>query len=77
VKTPGRASDFACGTCGSVAVVYPDELSDDAKVKCQRCQTVLCTLAEFRRVAARKLTRFESSVASRGYAFFMPSARVP
>jgi hypothetical protein len=60
-----------------VAVVYPDHLSDDAPVKCQRCQTVLCTLAEFRRVAGRNLTRFESSVAHRGYAFFMPSPGFP
>jgi hypothetical protein len=77
VKSSRRATDFACGTCGSVAVVYPDQLSDDAPVKCQRCQAVLCTLAEFRLVAGRKLTGFESSVARNGYAFFMPSPRSP
>jgi hypothetical protein len=32
-------------------VVYPDRLSDDAPVKCQRCRTVLCTLREFRLAA--------------------------
>jgi hypothetical protein len=41
-------TDFACRACGSPAVVYPDHLSDDAPVKCQRCRTVLCTLREFR-----------------------------
>ena len=73
MSTVRRAADFACGKCGSVAVVYPDQLSDDAPVKCHRCRTVLCTLAEFRLVAGRKLQRFESSVARRGYAFFIPS----
>jgi hypothetical protein len=42
------AAEFACRACGSPAVVYPDRLSDDAPVKCQRCRTVLCTLREFR-----------------------------
>ncbi|HEY4403022.1 MAG TPA: hypothetical protein VGN55_00110 [Xanthobacteraceae bacterium] len=42
------ATEFACRACGSPAVVYPDRLSDDAPVKCQRCRTVLCTLREFR-----------------------------
>jgi DNA-directed RNA polymerase subunit RPC12/RpoP len=42
------ATEFACRTCGSPAVVYPDRLSDDAPVRCQRCRTVLCTLREFR-----------------------------
>ena len=41
-------TEFACRACGSPAVVYPDRLSDDAPVKCQRCRTVLCTLREFR-----------------------------
>ena len=56
-----------------MAVVYPDQLNDHAQVRCQRCQTVLCTLAEFRLVAGRNLSRFESSVARRSYAFFMSS----
>jgi hypothetical protein len=33
--------------------VYPDRLSDDAPVRCQRCLTVLCTLGEFRLSAER------------------------
>jgi hypothetical protein len=41
-------TEFACKACGSAAVVYPDHLSEDALVKCQRCRTVLCTLREFR-----------------------------
>jgi len=46
-KAP-ELTEFACRACGSPAVVYPDRLSDDAPVKCQRCRTVLCTLREFR-----------------------------
>ena len=42
------ATEFACRACGSPAVVYPDRLSDDAPVRCQRCRAVLCTLREFR-----------------------------
>ena len=45
------AAEFACRACGSPAVVYPDRLSDDAPVKCQRCRIVLCTLGEFRLAA--------------------------
>ncbi|HWF95145.1 MAG TPA: hypothetical protein VG291_09340 [Xanthobacteraceae bacterium] len=45
------ATEFSCRACGSPAVVYPDRLSDDAPVKCQRCRTVLCTLGEFRLAA--------------------------
>jgi DNA-directed RNA polymerase subunit RPC12/RpoP len=41
-------TEFACQACGSPAVVYPDRLSDEAPVRCQRCRTVLCTLREFR-----------------------------
>jgi DNA-directed RNA polymerase subunit RPC12/RpoP len=41
-------TEFACRACGSPAVVYPDRLSDDAPVRCQRCRTLLCTLHEFR-----------------------------
>ena len=36
-----------------MAVVYPDHLSEDAPVTCRRCQTVICTLGEFRRAAGR------------------------
>jgi DNA-directed RNA polymerase subunit RPC12/RpoP len=42
------AAEFSCHACGSPAVVFPDHLSDDAPVRCQRCRTVLCTLREFR-----------------------------
>ncbi len=42
------STEFACRACGSPAMVYPDRLSDDAPVRCQRCRTVLCTLREFR-----------------------------
>lgn len=49
LRTP--AMEFACRACGSAAVVYPDRLSDDAPVKCQRCRTVLCTLRELRLAA--------------------------
>ena len=42
------AAEFSCHACGSPAVVFPDLLSDDAPVRCQRCRTVLCTLREFR-----------------------------
>jgi hypothetical protein len=47
------ATEFSCRACGSPAVVYPDRLSDDAPVRCQRCRTVLCTLREFRLAAER------------------------
>jgi hypothetical protein len=40
--------EFACKACGSPAVVYPDHISDDAPIKCQRCSVTLCTLSEFR-----------------------------
>jgi predicted nucleic acid-binding Zn ribbon protein len=42
------AMEFSCPACGSPAVVYPDELTDDALVKCRRCEAVLCTLGELR-----------------------------
>jgi hypothetical protein len=48
LKALELVTEFACRACGSPAVVYPDRLSDDALVKCQRCRTVLCTLREFR-----------------------------
>jgi hypothetical protein len=50
-RSSRSVTDFACRACGSPAVVYPDRLSDDAPVKCQRCRTVLCTLREFRLAA--------------------------
>jgi transcription elongation factor Elf1 len=52
-------TEFACRACGSPAVVYPNRLSDDAPVKCQRCQTVLCTLREFRLSAEQGVARVQ------------------
>lgn len=52
-------TEFACRACGSPAVVYPDRLSDDAPVKCQRCRTVLCTLREFRISAEQGLAAIQ------------------
>jgi hypothetical protein len=48
LKALEMVTEFACQACGSPAVVYPDRMSDEAPVKCQRCRTVLCTLREFR-----------------------------
>jgi hypothetical protein len=56
VKGP-ELTEFACRACGSPAVVYPDRLSDDALVKCQRCRTVLCTVREFRLSAMRGMAK--------------------
>ena len=36
-----------------MAVVYPDHLREKAPVTCRRCQTVICTLGEFRRAVGR------------------------
>ena len=47
------ATEFGCRACGSPAVVYPDQLHDDATVRCQRCAVIICTLGEFRRYAER------------------------
>ena len=52
-------AEFACLACGSPAVVYQDPLSDDAPVKCQRCQTILCTLREFRLSAEPGMARIQ------------------
>jgi hypothetical protein len=73
----GRASGFACKECGSVAVVYPDHLSEDAPVTCRRCQTVICTLGEFRCAAGRDMARDEASAGGRGYALFTPMRGFP
>jgi hypothetical protein len=53
-KGPDLVTEFACRACGSPAVVYPDRLSDDAPIKCQRCRTVLCTVREFRLSATQE-----------------------
>jgi hypothetical protein len=52
-------TEFACRACGSPAVVYPDRLSDDAPVRCQRCRTILCTLREFRLSAEQGMARLQ------------------
>jgi len=52
-------TEFACQACGSPAVVYPDRLSDDAPVKCQRCRAVLCTLREFRLSVEQGIARMQ------------------
>jgi hypothetical protein len=66
--------EFACEACGSAAVVYPEHLTDDAPVTCRRCQTVLCTLAEFRRCAERKLERSEPFTRRRSLDQFRPDS---
>ena len=39
---------FACNACGGPAVVLPQELFDDALVRCQRCNAVIATWAVFK-----------------------------
>jgi DNA-directed RNA polymerase subunit RPC12/RpoP len=60
LKAVELVTEFACRACGSPAVVYPDRLSDDAPVRCQRCRTVLCTLREFRLSAERGMARVQA-----------------
>jgi DNA-directed RNA polymerase subunit RPC12/RpoP len=60
LKAMELVTEFACRACGSPAVVYPDRLSDDAPVRCQRCRTVLCTLREFRLSAERGMARVQA-----------------
>jgi hypothetical protein len=57
-------TEFACQACGSPAVVYPDRMSDDAPVKCQRCQTVVCTLREFRLWAEQGMAAMQAHAGS-------------
>ena len=40
--------EFSCPACGSPAIVLPDLMTDQAPVRCRRCETVLCTLGQFR-----------------------------
>jgi ribosomal protein S27E len=49
--------EFSCPECGSPAIVYPDRLTDDAPVKCRHCETVLCTVREFRSSAQEGIAR--------------------
>jgi ribosomal protein S27E len=55
----GLTMEFACPACGSPAVVFPDHITDDAAVKCRRCQAVLCNLREFKRFARGGMARVE------------------
>ncbi|HLH96312.1 MAG TPA: hypothetical protein VKW08_14450 [Xanthobacteraceae bacterium] len=59
-KTWDAVTEFACRVCGSAAVVYPAQLSDDAPVTCRRCRTVLCTLREFRSAAEQGIARIHA-----------------
>jgi DNA-directed RNA polymerase subunit RPC12/RpoP len=60
LKAMEMVTEFACQACGSPAVVYPDRMSDDAPVKCQRCRTVLCTLREFRLSAEQGMAAIQA-----------------
>jgi hypothetical protein len=55
------SEEFSCYVCGSPAVVLPAHLTDDAPVRCRRCRTVLCTLAEFRLSAENGLATDEAN----------------
>ena len=39
---------FACSACGCPSVVLPEELQDEALVRCQRCTSPLATWAVFK-----------------------------
>jgi hypothetical protein len=39
---------FACSACGCPSVVLPEELVDEALVRCQRCTSPLATWAVFK-----------------------------
>lgn len=59
-KSWDAVTEFACRVCGSAAVVYPANLTDDAPVTCRRCDTVLCTLREFRSAAEQGIARIQA-----------------
>ncbi len=44
----GSAMPFACSACGCPSVVLPEELVDEALVRCQRCTSPLATWAVFK-----------------------------
>lgn len=48
------AEEFTCPKCSSQSVVYPTVAEDDAYVTCRGCGAVLATLAQFRRLVARR-----------------------
>jgi hypothetical protein len=41
--------EFACDSCGSPAVRYPETLDEHAVVVCARCAAGVCSYGEFRR----------------------------
>jgi transcription elongation factor Elf1 len=49
------AEDFACPKCSSQSVVYPTIIKDNEYVTCRGCGAILATLAQFRRLIARRL----------------------
>ncbi len=51
------ADEFACPKCSSRSVVYPAITNDDANVTCRGCGAIIATLAQFRRLIARRLLR--------------------
>lgn len=48
--------EFGCAACGSPAILFPDHLSAQALVVCDRCRVPLATLAEFRERVERIAT---------------------
>jgi hypothetical protein len=41
--------EFACPTCDSPSIVYPDSIdNDDRPIRCRGCGMILGTLAQFR-----------------------------
>jgi len=49
--------EFACPTCGSPSVIYPDAEEDDGRVECRACGTFLATHGQFRRFVATRAAR--------------------
>jgi ribosomal protein S27E len=47
--------EFTCPKCSSQSVVYPTVAKDDEYVTCRGCGAYLATLAQFRRLVARRL----------------------
>jgi hypothetical protein len=51
--------EFACPTCQSPSVIYPDRLGDNDKVLCRACGTPIATMAQFRRFIENHTARSE------------------
>jgi transcription elongation factor Elf1 len=49
------AEEFTCPKCASQSVVYPASGNDDEYVTCRGCGAIIATLAQFRRLVARRL----------------------